>query len=162
MDPAMGLTLPRGAVKVLTPCSLGALVLGKGLVTGIATCSLLVWDDCSDCPQGPPFLPQLPQIHTERKGKAKQTHHCGPQSTSVCRLSLKLYISVQSVIDLFLYYSSFLFCIFYIASMFYRDSENLCFKTVKMIIVTIANTTIINVCCTSLILHTELSHLSSH
>ncbi|KAI9546436.1 hypothetical protein NQZ68_027605 [Dissostichus eleginoides] len=43
--PAMALTLPRGAVKVLTPSSLCTLALEKGLVTGRATCCLLVWDE---------------------------------------------------------------------------------------------------------------------
>jgi len=98
-----GLTLPRGAVKVLTPCSLCTLVLWEGLVTGIATCSFLVRDDCPDCPQGYPtpllllLLPQPPQLHTERNGKR---HHRGPQSTAGCRLTLGMSISAQSLLFL--------------------------------------------------------------
>lgn len=38
-----------------------------------------------------PFQPQLPQTrHTDRRGKAKQTHHCGSLWNSVCGLSLKV------------------------------------------------------------------------
>ena len=69
----MGLKLPGGAVKVLTPCSLDALILGKGLVTGIATCSLLVWDDG-------PTVPKDPYSYHDRcsytmRGMAKQNKH---------------------------------------------------------------------------------------
>lgn len=73
------LTLPRGAVKVLTPCSLTALALGKGLVAGIATCSLLVWDDCPDCPQGLAHSCHSHLRYTLR-GMAKQNKH----TTVVC------------------------------------------------------------------------------
>lgn len=53
--------LPRGAVKVLTPCSLRGLLIEKALATELSTCSLLICDDCPDGPQGPP----PPQTHIE-------------------------------------------------------------------------------------------------